>query len=139
MGEKFKWLTGMSLAGFVAVFALHGKAFFEAWAALPPLIRAYSGVLPFGLKSFLLAAAISSLSYALAVRNITCKKRSEFYAQMLALTTGLGVALAQQFIDASVPITRATTLSAIWIGLLAGLGSPVVVRGMMAASLKPPQ
>lgn len=131
MNDKFKWVTGMSMAGFIAVFAMHGEAFFKAWMALPPLLRSFSGVLPYGLKSFALAAMLSALVYSTSVRRFE-GRNGEFYAQMLSLLTGLGVALAQQFIT-DAPITPSTTLSAIWVGLLAGLGAPVGVRAMMAA------
>lgn len=132
MNEKVKWLTGTSVIGFIAVFALHGEAFLKALMAFPALLQAYSAGLPFGATSFLLSFAISALVFSTARRNFSCKTRREFLAELLALVTALAVTLAQQYFG-DIPGTTPKVLQATLLGLLAGLASPFVVRGMMAA------
>ena len=144
MNELTKWFTGTSLIGFIAVFALHGEAFLRALGALPALISAYSANLPFGLKSFALSFALAALVFSYIRRSCTCRQRREFIAEAMALCTALSVTLLQQYLD---PTTSSKTpsvlLSAVWVGLLAGLGAPFLVRGMMSVTRRrkssPPQ
>lgn len=132
MNEKVKWLTGTSVIGFIAVFALHGEAFIKALMSLPALITAYAAGLPFGATSFLLSLALAALVFSMARRNFRCRYRREFFAELLALLVALTVTLAQQYFGAE-PSTTPRVLQAVLLGLLAGLSAPFLVRGMMAA------
>ena len=97
MNEKMKWLTGTSVIGFIAVFALHGEAFIKALMALPALITAYSAGLPFGATSFLLSLALAALVFSMIRRHLVCRHRREFLAELLALLVALAVTLTQQY------------------------------------------
>lgn len=132
MNDKVKWLTGTSVVGFIAVFALHGEAFIKALMALPALLQAFSQALPFGATSFLLSFAISALTFSMVRRNFGCAERREFIAEATALLMALAVTLAQQYFG-DVPSTTPKVLQAVLLGLVAGLSAPFVVRGMMAA------
>lgn len=132
MNDQVKWLTGTSVVGFIAVFALHGEAFIKALMAFPALLQAYASGLPFGATSFLLSFAIAALVFSMARRNFICKTRREFIAELLALMMALAVTLTQQYFG-DVPSSNSRVLQATLLGLLAGLAAPFVVRGMMAA------
>lgn len=132
MDDKVKWLTGTSLVGFIAVFALHGEAFLKALMAFPALVQAYAAGLPFGATSFLLSFAIAALVFSMVRRNFACYTRREFFAEAAALLTALAVTLAQQYFG-EIPSTTPKVLQATLLGVLAGLSAPFVVRGMMAA------
>ena len=138
MNELTKWFTGTSLIGFIAVFALHGEAFLNAVGALPALIAAFSANFPFGLKSFALSFALAALVFSYIRRSCACKLRREFISEGMALCTALAVTLLQQYLDPSFDSKAPSVLlSAVWVGLLAGLGAPFVVRGMMSVTRRP--
>lgn len=135
MNEFSKWFTGTSVIGFIAVFALHGEAFFAALGALPTLLAAWSDHLPFGLRSFALSFALAALVFSYIRRSFVCRQRREFVAEAMALSTALSVTLLQQYVATGVedPAPGAL-LQAVWVGLLAGLAAPFVVRGMMSVT-----
>lgn len=138
MNELSKWFTGTTLVGFIAVFALHGEAFLTALATLPKVLEAFSTNLPFGAKSFTLSFLLSALVFSYVRRSCACKVRREFIAEGMALGTALSVTLLQQYLDPSyLDNQRSAMLQAVMLGLLAGLGSPFMVRGMMSVSRRP--
>lgn len=136
MNDKILKLTGVSGAALIVLLGLHGKALIEAGTALPSLIRAFSDGLPGGALSFLLSLAISGLFFSFVRRWSECPNpaRKEFLCHLFALCMGLGVTLGQQYATGQVEPPQ--LLSAIWIGLIAGLSSPKVVL-LLASFTKP--
>lgn len=134
MNNLIKWATGGTLFGLLAVLSMYGEGAFKALAAFPALLAAFTSGLPFGWKSFALAALIAALVFAFAERRMV--NHTGFLAEALALCMALLVTFLQQRFGGE-PSGAPQALSALWTGMIAGLGAPFVVRAMMAAEKKP--
>lgn len=128
MGDKFTKATGLTFAAFVALMVgLQWDSFFRAMAGFPALVQAWTAGMPFGIGSFLLAVALGMGVWGLAFRYWPghCDRRPHFCADTTALVVGLMVMLTQQWGG-----TPAQMLTALWVGLLAGLMAPYLARAV---------
>lgn len=128
MGDKFSKATGLSLAAFIAlIVGLQWDSFFKALAGFPALVQAWSSGLPFQFWSFLLAVAVGMGVWGfLYLHASLCTIKPHSCADSAAVATGLAVILLQQLVAG--PRTPGTVLTALWLGLFAGLLAMYLAR-----------
>lgn len=136
MGSKYTWLITLATAIGTALSALamNGKAAIEALAGVPLLLQAWASGLPLGIWSFLLSLMIATLVWSTAIVKLPPARdgrRPHFSADTLALILALAVTVTQQWF-AGASVGQGKLLSAVWIGLIAGLLAPYIGRGARA-------
>lgn len=126
MNDRLKTMFGVGFAGFIALFALHGKAFVEALMGLPALVQAWSVALPMGVWSVLLALVVSMGVWAFCLHWLPDTKdgrRANFGAETMAILVAIAVTVGQQWSG-----NRGQLLSAIWMGMAAGFAAPYLAK-----------
>lgn len=139
--RSFQAITGISLAGMIALIAANGKAFFEAIGAMPLLLTKLSDALPLGAGSFMLVLTVSGFVWMFTLRWLHAANGSspaqskDFLAEAVTLLFSLGAMLALDLVSPSpVGATRAATIvQALMLGLLAGFSAPFVMKGVIAS------
>lgn len=128
MGDKFKSLTGLSLAAFIAlIVGLQWDAFFKAMAGFPALVESLSSGLPFGFWSCLLSLALGMGVWGFVyLHPSVCSARPHSCADSIAVIVGVAVNLAQQW--AGGDGTPKGVLLALLLGLFAGFASMYLAR-----------
>lgn len=126
--DRFSRVTGLSLAAFIAlIVGLQWNSFFEALAGFPALVQAWSSGLPFGFWSFLLALGIGMGAWGFVyMHHAVCVMRPHSCADSTAVATGLAVEIAQQAVVGE--SSPGAMLTALWLGLLAGLLAMYLAR-----------
>lgn len=125
--NRFQALTGLSLAGFVALLATNLGPIIDALAGLPKVLDAFAEALPLGTGTFFLVLVVSGALWA------KCKQLShnEFVCESGALAVAIGAMLA---LNAALPPPHmppsASALKAVMLGILAGLAAPYVMKGL---------
>lgn len=127
-----------SFSAFIALIALHGKAFFEAFGALPTVLQNFSKLMPLGTGSFFLSLAMAGVAWHLVHRCHSASRRRasnarSFGADTLSLFVGVGAMLLQTGIAHTAPGTaRASAIYSVMLGILAGFLAPFIMKGAMA-------
>lgn len=141
-GKRFAWLlpVGTAIAAVLAALSAHGKAAVDALAGVPLLLQAWASGLPLGIWSFALALLLSVLVWAKVITLLprtTAGRSAHFASDTVALLTALAVAVTQQTLADGSP---GGLVSALWIGLIAGLLAPYIGRGLRTIlSPNPPE
>lgn len=138
MNAKLKSLFGVGFAGFIALFALHGKAFIDALAGFPGLFSAWSAGLPLGVWSTLLAVAIATGAWAFLMRWLPKAPAGHppgLAADTMSILVGIAVTTAQQFVAEDV--RAGAVLNAIWMGIAAGFLAQYLGRVLRSLFAKP--
>ena len=117
------------VASVVSMLALNGKAALDALAAFPALASAWASGLPLGLWSCLLSAAVAGGLHWWAR---TWHGRS-FALEVATFVVAVGVTVSQLAVGQGFEATAPQLLSAIWIGLLAGILGLLASRALLAA------
>lgn len=131
VNDKLKGLFGIGVAGFIALFALHGKAFLDALAGFPTLVQAWASGLPLGLWSALLALSVAMgvWGYVLHWLPVSkCGKPPEFAASTSALLVALAVMLGQEWVGGRK--SASGLLTALWMGAMVGFLAPWLGQGI---------
>jgi len=148
MESKRTWLVTFATAigTVVTALAMHGKGAIEALAGVPVLLQAWASGLPLGIWSFLLSLCLGTLVWLTAIVKLppaSDGRRPHFSADTIALLVALSVTETQQWFAGR---GQGQLLSAMWIGLIAGLLAPYLGRALRAlfaskpaAPLPPPQ
>lgn len=132
MNNWVKSGIGVSVAGLIVLIATYGTQLAEALLALWLLMIQMTDSAPLGLASFFLA-----LSLATASRWFLCKwvpafdgepRARDFLIDTAALVIGISITLVQMWSGG--PQAR---LSALWLGIGAGLVAPIIYNGLSAA------
>lgn len=128
---------GWTIAGFaalIAALAANGSAVIDVIVGLVKVPQAFATGLPFGLASFLLSLAISALVWYRADGRLRVGKGGEhgrgFAADAIALLMACAVTMAQAAVK--IGPTPGALLQALMLGILAGLLSPLLVKGALA-------
>lgn len=134
MESKRTWLITLATAigTVLSAVAMHGKDALAALAGVPSLLQAWASGLPLGIWSFLLSLMIATLVWSTAIVKLPLSRdgrRPHFSADTLALLVALLVTMTQQYFDG---VGHGKLLSALWIGLIAGLLAPYIGRGARA-------
>lgn len=129
--RSFQTITGISVAGFIALIAMNGKAFVDAVAALPTVLSNFAQVLPLGTASFLLVGACAGFSWLAASRS---KFGKDFAAESVSLAVAIAFMVA---LSLTSPVPKGETragelLQAIMLGMLAGFAAPYFFKGVIA-------
>ncbi|MDQ8050706.1 hypothetical protein [Luteibacter sp.] len=140
MGGKYTWLITLATAigSIASALAMHGKASLEALAGVPVLLQAWASGLPLGIWSFLLSLALSTLVWSTAIVKLPASRdgrQPHFSADTLALILALLVTVTQQWFAGH---GQGQLLSALWIGLIAGLLAPYLGRAARALFAQKP-
>lgn len=143
MGGKYTWLITLATAIGTALSALamNGKAAIEALAGVPLLLQAWASGLPLGIWSFLLSLMIATLVWSTAIVKLPPARdgrRPHFSADTLALILALLVTVTQQWFSGGAVLGQGKLLSAVWIGLIAGLLAPYIGRALRALFAQKP-
>lgn len=128
MNDKIKALTGLSVGGFIALLALHGKALVDALMGFPLLVQAWSAALPMGVWSALLALALGLGAWSFCLHwlpNDHRGRRPELAAETMALLVAVAVTVLQQWGG-----TRGEVLTALWMGVAAGFLAPYLGKAI---------
>jgi energy-converting hydrogenase Eha subunit A len=128
--KRLQTVFGLGFGGLLALFAMHGGALVDVLLALPEVAAAFAARMPFGAWSFFISMAVSAGLYAFLMRWLPlCSngRRPHFAAETMAILAALLASLLQQESSAPSPLMRAVLL-----GLVAGLLSPWMVRGLEA-------
>lgn len=131
MNNFIKSTIGVSLVGFLVLIATYGKQLAESLGALGILLFRASDAAPLGLASFVIALALCLLSrYFLRkwLPDLRCPLSRDFIIDAAALAVGISVVWLQMA-GTGVAVDR---LNALWIGLAAGLGTPLAYNGLAA-------
>ena len=136
--KSLKALTGLSFAGFIALLAAQGKAFFEALEAMPRVLMALAAVLPMGTSTFFLVMTISGVAWYIAQFYLikpTLKSTygKEFAAEAIALVVAILAMLALNLTSAPPPGTTlaGSIVKALMLGILAGFAAPFCAKGLL--------
>lgn len=130
MNNWMKSTLGVTLAGIVVLLATYGKQLAEAFNALWLFLLAMSESAPLGLASFAVALSIATLSrYYLRkwTPTLKCPLSRDFVVDMATLLVGMTVALVQMWNGGA-----ADRMSALWLGIGAGLAAPFLYNGLAA-------
>ncbi len=129
MNNWIKSGIGVSVAGLIVLLATHGTQLAEALLALWLLMIQMTDSAPLGLASFFVAVSLATLS-----RWFLCKwvpqvegepRARDFLIDCAAVVIGMTVAMVQMWSGG--PQAR---LSALWLGIGAGLVAPLLYNGM---------
>lgn len=124
MNGAVKSITGLSLAGLIVLLSVHGPAFFEAMSAAWLFLLKLSAEAPLGLWSCLLALSLATASQPFLRRwvpALRCPLSRDFIIESAALVIGVGVMWAHH-----------QALSSLLLGILVGLVSPYMHKGLSA-------
>jgi len=133
MGSRYAWLITLATAigTVLSAIALHGKAALNALASVPAVLQAWASGLPLGIWSFLLSLVLGTLVWLTAIVKLPRALdggRRHFGADTICLCACLLVTMTQQEVDGG----PGRLLSAVWIGLIAGLLAPYIGSGLRA-------
>lgn len=128
--NRFQALTGISIAGFVALLGTNLKPIVDGLAGLPKVLQAFAKALPLGTGSFFLVLLLAGFAWA----KLKQCGRSEAASESAALAVGVGLTLA---LNAAMPAPSGMTpaagaLKAVMLGVLAGLAAPYVFKLLAA-------
>lgn len=138
MNRQIKALTGLSFGGLVVLFAVNGKALFEALLGFPLLVQAWAAALPMGLWSSLLALCVAMGVCTFVLHWLPPTKdgrKPHFAAETMALVVAVMVTVGQAWQGSAGEI-----LTALWLGVAAGLLAPYLAKGLrslFAGAFKP--
>lgn len=126
LNSKIMGATGIGGAALFIVLASNFKPFIEGITALPALISAFSSQLPFKAGSFLLVQMVAPFLYMFLNKWLPRKHadRHDFVCEAMTLGAAIGAMVAQQWGGRAPEM-----LSASLLGTLAGLSSPLIVKG----------
>jgi hypothetical protein len=129
--RSFQAITGISIAGFIALLAVNLKPILDALTGLPVILMKFSEVLPLGTSTFFMVLMISGFCWVWAKRV----NQHDFAAESIALGIAVALMVATSLIlpppnDLS---SAAAMLQAIMLGLLCGFSSPYVFKGITLA------
>lgn len=138
--RSFQAITGLSLAGMIALIATYGDPFFKALGAMPLVLVKLSEALPLGAGGFMLVLTVSgfiwlfSLRWLHASNGASPAQSKDFWAEAVTLVFALGAMLSLNLaMPSPAGMTRAGTIvQALMLGLLAGFSAPFVMKGAIA-------
>lgn len=130
MNNWIKSSLGVTVAGLIVLFATYGQPFVEALKALWLLVLDMSKSAPLGLASFGIALSLATGSRWFMRKWVPyiagCPLSRDFIVDASALVIGVTVTMAQMW---GSPQDR---LSALWLGVGAGLVAPLLYNGLAA-------
>jgi hypothetical protein len=132
-------VTIFSLTAFVGLMAANGRAFFDAFAALPDVLSKFSTLMPLGTGSFFLSMLLAAVAWyfihRLPVPTRTRAAGHEFRAELFALVVGVAAMLLQNAVAPGHSRAAASISAtyAVMLGILAGFAAPFFMKGVLAA------
>ena len=126
MNDPVKAVTGASLIGLVAVFAMYGKQFWESALGAWLFLLKITETAPLGLASFFTALLLGTLLNLALRRWVPLSRNPEFRSAALEVISLAGAVL--------VAWVQLHTLNGLLFGILAGLMAPLLARTCAAAT-----
>lgn len=128
--RSFQAITGISVAGFIALLAVNLKPIIDALAGLPVVLMKFSEVLPLGTSTFFMVLLISGFSWVWAKRA----NQHDFAAESVALAVAVALMVATSLLLPPAKLSSAAAmLQAIMLGLICGFSAPYVFKGATLA------
>jgi ABC-type spermidine/putrescine transport system permease subunit II len=127
MKDPFKAITGVSLAGVVALFALYGEKFWESARAAWLFLLQITQTAPLGLASFFAALMLGTMT-CLALDRWLPPFKNNHTRRVLQEMSGLAVAVGLSWLQLH-------QLNGLLFGVLAGLMAPLVARMLLALAV----
>lgn len=136
MEKHLKALTGLSFAGLVGLFAVHGSSVLDVIAKVPAVLAAFTGTSVLGVYSFALSLAVACLVYWFLDKWLpTCKiyaRRSLLIESFTLLVGILNMMLQESTGD------QGKMMQALLVGIVVGLSAPLVVKTIRSFFKKNP-
>lgn len=126
--------TGVSLAALLIIIAGNAKSLFEGLQGLPVFITAMANGLPLGVGSYLLVQTAGPLFHHFLLKWLPVPQTSgsswrDFFAEMVTFAGCSAALLAQMWGG-----TRSEMLLAGLLGAIAGLSSPLILKGLKSVT-----
>lgn len=136
MQNHLKALTGLSFAGLVGLFAVHGGALLDVIAKIPAVLAAFTGTSVLGVYSFALSLSVAALAYWFLDKWLpNCKiyARRSLLIESFTLLTGVTAMLLQEQSN-----ERGEMMQSLLVGIVVGLSAPLCVKTLRSLGRKNP-
>lgn len=140
MNDRFRALTGVSLAAAFVLVAGNGKAFGEALLSFPVLVSAWSAVLPAGTWSAVLAMLVATGTWSFCMRWLPPGRGGhppDFASHVIAILIAIAVTVGQVTLGSPGPAEPGVLLQALWMGIAAGFMAPLAGLAMRSVIARP--